>query len=254
MIERALIVGGGVGGMAAALALRRVGVEIALIDADPKWRVSGAGITLTGISLRALDDLGVLAEVRARGYVGVGLRARNASGEVEMEVAVPEHPQPIESTGGILRPELHAILSQRVRDSGTDVRLGVRVERIAQAADSVHAVFTDGREASYDLVVGADGIYSPLREMVFPNAAKPTFTGQGCWRVVARRPVDVDRSEMYFGGPVKIGLVPVSQDEMYMFLLEHVPDNPFYDDTERIPHLKKLMAPFGGTSTRCART
>jgi hypothetical protein len=58
--------------------------------------------------------------------------------------------------------------------------------------------------------------------------------------------VDVDRSEMYFGGPVKIGLVPVSQDEMYMFLLEHVPDNPFYDDTERIPHLKKLMAPFGG--------
>ena len=72
----ALIVGGGVGGMSAALALKRIGVKVELIDADPAWRVYGAGISLTGISLRASNDLGLLDEVRRRGFVGCGLRGR----------------------------------------------------------------------------------------------------------------------------------------------------------------------------------
>ena len=51
---------------------------------------------------------------------------------------------------------------------------------------------------------------------------------------------------MYFGGPVKIGLNPISKDEMYMFLLEHVPDNPWFEGEELVTHLRDLMAPFAG--------
>ena len=75
---------------------------------------------------------------------------------------------------------------------------------------------------------------------------KPKFTGQGCWRIVAPRPPEIDRTEMFGGGVVKLGLNPVSQDQLYIFLLEHVPDNPFYQQEEYIPHLKKLLQPFGG--------
>ena len=89
---------------------------------------------------------------------------------------------------------------------------------------------------SYDLIVGADGIHSRLRAMLFPDAPKPAFTGQGCWRAVVPRPADVDCAHVYVGGPVKAGITPVSRDEMYLFLLQHVPDNPRMPE-ERWPEL-----------------
>lgn len=246
MIGKALIVGGGVGGMTAAIALRREGVAVDLIDADPDWRVYGAGISVTGISLRAFENLGVLDEVRARGFVGAGMKVKDLAGNVQMSFPVPPEPKTVECGGGILRPVLHDILSTRVRASGAKVRLGVKVGTLAQDADGVDVTFSDGDAGRYDLVVGADGIFSQIRAMIFPHAPAPAFTGQGCWRVVAPRPADVDRPEMYFGGPVKLGLNPVSRDEMYMFVLEHVPGNPWFEPEARPGHLKALMAPFGG--------
>jgi len=246
MIASALIVGGGVGGMTAAIALRRAGVDVTLIDADPQWRVYGAGISVTGISLRAFDDLGILDQIRARGHVGAGMRGKTVTGHIVMEAPVPENPQPIQQGGGIMRPVLHDILSSTVRAEGVTVRFGLKVATLAQDEAGVDIRFDDGSTGRYDLVVGADGIYSQIRDIIFPDAPKPKFTGQGCWRVVAKRPPEVDRTEMYFGGPVKLGINPVSTDEMYMFILEHVPDNPFYSEEELVPHVRALMEPFGG--------
>jgi len=246
LIGSALIVGGGVGGMTAALCLKRAGVDVTLIDADPNWRVYGAGISVTGISLRAFDDLGILDQIRRRGHVGAGMRGKTVAGHIVMEAPTPEDPQPIQQGGGIMRPVLHDILSSRVRAEGIAVRLGVKVVTLAQDVAGVNVIFDDGSAGRYDLVVGADGIYSQIRGMIFPEAPKPQFTGQGCWRVVAKRPPEVDRAEMYFGGPVKLGINPVSADEMYMFILEHVPDNPFFAEDELVPHVRALMEPFGG--------
>jgi 2-polyprenyl-6-methoxyphenol hydroxylase-like FAD-dependent oxidoreductase len=250
MIGKTLVVGGGVGGMTAAISLKRIGVEVDLIDADPQWRVYGAGISVTGISLRAFDALGILDQVRARGHVGAGMRSKTASGQTIMEPPVPPDPQPIQQGGGIMRPVLHEILSSTVRAEKIDVRLGLKVDRLAQDQTGVQVTFDDGSSGRYDLVIGADGIYSQIRSMIFPDAPKPKFTGQGCWRVVAKRPTEVDRTEMYFGGPVKLGINPVSQDEMYMFILEHVPDNPFFPEGEMVEHVRALMAPFGGAVPR----
>jgi 2-polyprenyl-6-methoxyphenol hydroxylase-like FAD-dependent oxidoreductase len=246
MIANALIVGGGVGGMTAAISLRRAGVDVTLIDADPEWRVYGAGISVTGISLRAFDDLGIFDQISARGYVGAGMRGKTVDGNMMFQAPAPENPRPIQQGGGIMRPVLHDILSSIVRAEGTTVRLGIKVETLVQDADGVDVGFTDGSEGRYDLVVGADGIYSQIREMIFPDAPSPKFTGQGCWRVVAKRPPEVDRTEMYFGGPVKLGINPVSAHEMYMFILEHVPDNPFFAESELVPRVRALLEPFGG--------
>jgi len=245
-IRTALIVGGGVGGMTAAIALRRVGVQVELIDADPEWRVYGAGISVTGISLRAFDDLGVLDQIRARGHVGAGMRGKTVDGRTVLEPPVPDNPAPIQQGGGILRPVLHDILSTKVRAAGVAVHLGVKVASLEQDGGGVDVVFTDGRIGRYDLVVGADGIYSQIRSILFPDAPAPRFTGQGCWRLVAARPPEVDRAEMYFGGPVKLGVNPVSRERMYMFILEHVPDNPRFEEAEMVAHVRALMAPYGG--------
>lgn len=247
MTRNVLIVGGGIGGMTAALAMARRGVSVTLIDSDPNWRVYGAGITITGMSLRAFDDLGVLDDIRTRGFVHNGMRPMRFNGEPlgEPRYAPPGSP-PVMHGGGIMRPVLHDILSTRVRSAEIDVRLGVTVETLTQDDDGVDVTLTDGATARYDLVVGADGIYSKMRDMIFPDAPKPKFTDQGCWRIVADRPPQIDRAEIYFGGPLKLGMSPISQEQMYVFLLEHVPGNPWFAPETHVQHLSDLMAPFGG--------
>lgn len=232
--------------MTSAIALRRLGIDVTLIDSDPLWRVYGAGISVTGVSLRAFDHLGVLDEVRRRGHVGAGFRGRTVDGKILFEAPVPENPEPVQQSGGIMRPVLHEILSSVVRRENITPRLGIKVAALVQDSSGVDVTFDDGSAGRYDLVVAADGIYSQIRQMIFPEVPGPRFTGQGCWRVVAKRPPEVTCTEMYLGGPVKLGINPVSRDEMYMFILEHVPHNPFFSDDELVPRVRALLEPFGG--------
>jgi 2-polyprenyl-6-methoxyphenol hydroxylase-like FAD-dependent oxidoreductase len=246
MITQALVVGGGVGGMSAALALARRGVAVTLADADPQWRAYGAGISVTGLSLRAFDDLGILDEVRARGFVGAGIRLRTPGGDVIMETPpVPPDAPPVARSGGIMRPVLHEIMSSRVRAAGIEVLLGAEATAFRQYDTGVE-MDLPGRAERFDLMIAADGIFSKTREALFPRAPKPQFTGQGCWRIVADRPAEVDRAEMFLGGPVKLGFNPVSADKMYAFILEHVPDNPWFAPEEQLAHVAQLLAPYGG--------
>lgn len=247
MIGTALVVGGGVGGMSAALALAAKGVAVELVDADQHWRAYGAGLSVTGLSLRAFDDLGILDEVGEKGFVGAGIRLRAPNGGVVFESPVPppEAP-PIARSGGIMRPILHEIMSRRVREAGVEVSLGVKPASFEQHGNAMAVRFDDRREKTYDLMIAADGINSATRAALFPDAAGPRFTGQGCWRIVADRPAEVDRAEMFVGGPVKLGFNPVSADKMYAFILEHVPDNPRYAPGEQLAHVAALLEPYGG--------
>jgi 2-polyprenyl-6-methoxyphenol hydroxylase-like FAD-dependent oxidoreductase len=95
-------------------------------------------------------------------------------------------------------------------------------------------------------VVGADGVHSPLRALLFPDAPKPEFTGQGCWRAVVPRPAAIDCGHVYVGGPVKAGITPVSRDEMYLFLLQHVPGNPRIPEADWPELLAEQLRRFGG--------
>ncbi len=247
MIKNCLIVGGGVGGMSAALALAKRNVAVELVDVDPQWRAYGAGISVTGTSLRAFDHLGILEEVRERGFVGGGVRLRNLDGSVLMESLPPPDDAPlVDASGGIMRPVLHDIMQRHVRAAGVKVVLGVEPVAYDQTDQSATVTFSDGRCASYELVVAADGIFSKSRGMLFADAPKTKLTGQGCWRIVADRPAEVDRLEIYVGGKIKLGLNPVSASKLYAFILEHVPDNPWYEEAEMLPHVAQLLEPFGG--------
>jgi 2-polyprenyl-6-methoxyphenol hydroxylase-like FAD-dependent oxidoreductase len=247
-IKRVLILGGGIAGMSLAIVLHRAGIAAEIAEIDKDWRVYGAGITITGPTLRALDQLGLLDAVVNEGYCYDATRICNAAGNVILASRVSGRPMGprIPNGGGILRPVLHRLLSAATRASGVAVRLGVSVETVEQRGDAVSVGFTDGTAATYDLVVGADGVHSRLRAILFPNAPKPAFTGQGCWRVVVPRPADFDCAHVYVGGPVKAGITPVSQDEMYLFLLQHVPGNPRMPEERWPALLAGQLRGFGG--------
>jgi 2-polyprenyl-6-methoxyphenol hydroxylase-like FAD-dependent oxidoreductase len=81
--------------------------------------------------------------------------------------------------------------------------------------------------------------------MVFPEAPSPKYCGQGVWRAVMPRPKEITHCHMYMGERVKVGLNPVSQEEMYLFLVENRPDRDFVDPVDWLPRLRALLAGFG---------
>lgn len=247
LIKRVLIVGGGIGGMSAAIALRKLGMEVNLIDLDPQWRVYGAGITITGPTLRAFKALGVLEPVVQQGYVGDGIRVCAVDGSIIEELATPMPADAgVQGSGGIMRPVLHNILSRLVIATGVQVQLGITVNSLVEQAQGVTVQLSDGRAETYDLVLGADGLFSRLRTLLFPDAPPPAYTGQSCWRLAIPRPADIDRRHYFLGGPVKVGLSPVSRDEMYMFLLENRPTKDWIEDQQLYKGLRPLLDGYGG--------
>jgi 2-polyprenyl-6-methoxyphenol hydroxylase-like FAD-dependent oxidoreductase len=242
-----LIVGGGIGGMSCAIRLRALGAGVDLIDKDPQWRVYGAGITITGPTLRAFQQLGLLEDIKQHGFCSGDAKMFTVSGEFVGPLAIPRLAADIPSTGGIMRPTLHKILSARTLAEGVQVRLGVVVDQLTESRGGrVSVQFSDGSHGSYDLVVGADGAHSQMRKMLFPDAPAPRLTGQGSWRVVAPRTPDVVSAEFYFGGPHKVGLNPCSATQLYMFLLNHAPGNPYVAPQEQLQTLAGLMTDYGG--------
>src|SRR5690606_34875441 len=98
---------------------------------------------------------------------------------------------------------------------------------IRDEGDAVQVRFSGGTTGRYDIVVGADGVYSDTRNAIMPDAPQPEFTGQSVWRYNFPRPTDLDALHVY-NGPTGIGLVPISRELMYMYVTTPEPGNPFY--------------------------
>ena len=247
-IRSALIVGAGIGGMSAAIRLRSRGIAVDLVERDPDWRVYGAGISITGPTLRAFGELGVLDEVLADGAFGNGIRFCMSDGQTVGTVPLPRVAgATVPAAGGILRPALHAILSRRTLGAGAAVRLGLSAAFVIEQQDDVLVGFSDGSRASYDVVIAADGARSAMRAMLFPEAPALTPTGQGCWRVNAPRPAEIDQATFYIGRSVRVGLVPISARQLYLFCLTPTGSLPEkIPEAELVGRLRHHLEAFGG--------
>jgi 2-polyprenyl-6-methoxyphenol hydroxylase-like FAD-dependent oxidoreductase len=246
-LNRVLIVGGGIGGMASAIALRKQGVDVEIVERDPEWKVYGAGITITGPTLRAFRDLGLLEAIRHAGYFSSSQRIYLFDGAPMGEQDVPQLEPGLPASGAIMRPKLHQIMSEEVLRLGVAVRLGVTVTQFEQVGGQVEVTFSDGATGSFSLMIGADGIYSQTRATLFPGAEQPTYTGQMSWRVVAPHPPGLDRTEFFFGHSNIGGINPCSQDEVYAFILNPAPQADRIPDVDQPEYLKNLIKDFGGS-------
>ena len=236
--SKVLVVGGGFSGMSAAIELRRQGADVDLVEIDPGWRSYGAGISLGGATFRAFRQLGILDEFLRHGNAADGLEVYLPDGSPLGVLPTPRIAgADVPGGGAIMRPVLARILAEATRASGTRVHLGCSFSAIAQDAEGVEVTFTDGRRERYELVIGADGLYSKVREALFPDAPKPRYSGQAVWRAVLPRPPEVKTAMMWMGR-VKPGVNPVSATEMYMFITENRPVNERVDPKD----FPRLMA------------
>jgi 2-polyprenyl-6-methoxyphenol hydroxylase-like FAD-dependent oxidoreductase len=244
-LQHVLVIGGGFSGMATAIQCAKLGLAVELVEIDPGWRSYGAGISIGGPTLRALRTIGVLDAFFERGYGGDGVNLFTAGGHPIGTLPTPRVAgEDVPGGGAIMRPALADILAKATRAAGVRVRLGCTFSQIEQRDDEAQVAFTDGTQGSYDLVIGADGLYSKVRAAMFPDAPKPRYTGQGVWRAVVPRPADIVCATMWLGQKVKAGVNPVSKDEMYLFVTEDRPTNEHIDPAAWPRMLSDLLAPF----------
>jgi 2-polyprenyl-6-methoxyphenol hydroxylase-like FAD-dependent oxidoreductase len=229
------IAGTGVAGLAAAIQLAKAGVEVDVFEARLEPSALGSGISLQGNALRVFDALGVWDDVRRAGYPfeGLHLRAPGPGAPIvaelpDVKTGGPDYPAAM----GMPRRELTRILLDHASRAGADLRFGAKVTGLEQRADAVEVFVNEESAGTYDLLVGADGLHSTVRELIGIDT-KPQPTGMGIWRSFVSRPPEVVRSELYYGGPVYIaGYTPTGDDTMYAFLVEDAQDRFGVSDDE----------------------
>lgn len=172
------IVGAGIGGLTLALALQQRGIAATVYEAAPALKELGAGITISPNAGRVLDHLGLGSEVRRLGVLpgvqhvrdlasGATIRTMDRGSGLEERYGAPYR--------HLHRADLHALLAGAL---AAPIRLGKQLTDVS--ADGAMR-FADGTEARADVVVGADGVRSAVRDALFPGAP-PLFTGQVAWR------------------------------------------------------------------------
>lgn len=249
-VRTVLIVGGGPAGLTAATALRHAGIEAELAEVNDELRPLGSGLTMIGPTLRALHqaDAEALEKCIEQGSGHPGMIIGNSDGETLQRMELPQLAGGNFPGGfGITRPLFWGILAEMAQKAGARIRLGTTVTSIAQEEDAVEVELSDSSRERYDLVVGADGLHSAVRELVFPDAPRPYFNGQTVWRAMIPRPPDIgDDMGMYYGPRNKAGCNPVSGTEAYVFLVENDRRTP-RPPREQWPELiREQLSEYGG--------
>ncbi len=221
-VQKVAIAGSGVAALATAIQLAKAGVEVDIFEAQPALSALGSGITLQGNALRVFDALGAWDDIRDAGYVfqGLHLGAPVVAQLPDVQSGGPDYPAAM----GMPRPDLARILSAHAEKAGVRSRFGAKVTGISETDAGVEVFVNDESAGVYDLLVGADGLNSKVRDLIGIET-KPEPTGMGIWRSFVSRPAEVERSELYYGGPVYIaGYTPTGENSMYAFLVEKAED------------------------------
>ncbi len=222
---RALVVGGGIGGLTAGIALRRAGIEVELFERAPAIGEVGAGISLWPNAIRALDAIGVGAAVRELGCSQGDGAIRTWRGRTMLALSMAE----IERASGAPVVMLHrAALIEALRQGFGDrgLNLGCELVDFEQDGRGVRARFANGQRAEGDLLIGADGWRSAVRTRILP-AARNVYAGYTGLRGLVDAPALRGTIGETWGRGARFGQIPLVDGRIYWFASWNAPpDQP----------------------------
>ncbi len=223
---RAIIIGGGIGGLTVAIALRRAVIEATVYERAPEPREVGAGIGLWGNAIGALRTIGLAEAVIDRGEVARSAEVRDARGRVLSHIDAAAGGLGPEPTVVIHRADLLDVLLGAL--SAESVRFGHTLARFEQDESGVIALFGEGREGRGDVLIGADGLNSAVRaQLLGPRPAR--YSGYTCWRGVVTFPegrVPPGTIAEVWGRGRRFGITRIGGGRLYWWATINAPPSP----------------------------
>ncbi|MES5818780.1 NAD(P)/FAD-dependent oxidoreductase [Streptomyces sp. RG80] len=219
-MARILVIGGGTGGTATALALHKAGFEVVVHEAHPDSAEDlGAFLTLASNGMRALAQLDATEAVTALGFPLRTLRLLDATGAEVAGHPLGEADDPLLRFRCLRRGDLNSALQQEASRRGITVRHGARLASVEEGPDGVTAHFADGGSATGDLLVGADGLGSTVRRTIAPGV-RPRYAAQRVFYGYtrdARPPGESGQFTMVRGSGAAFGYAVSPAGETYWF-------------------------------------
>lgn len=238
----AIVVGGGIGGLAAALALIRSGWQVDVLERANAFREVGAGLSLWPNGLRALDALGVGEQVRAHALVETRTGIRDVSGRWLSQTDTEELGRRYGPLVMIHRAHLLNILLEAV--PAASLRKETEVTRVIRSGSGTSQVQVEHSHgvSRADLLVGADGIHSTVRRSLWPQAPQPRYAGYTAWRLVADTDRPLSAGGETWGRGQRVGIAPLPDGRVYLFGVANAPRG------QRSPgrELDEMRRRFGG--------
>jgi 2-polyprenyl-6-methoxyphenol hydroxylase-like FAD-dependent oxidoreductase len=230
---RAVIVGGGIGGLSAAIALRRAGIETVVLERTSKLEAAGAGITLFANAMRGLEELGAADAVGERGARAerVGILASDGRSLSEMPRDL------FEGSVAVHRADLQAALAE----AACDLRLNAEVSSVEDDDHGATVRLADGAQERGDLVVGADGVHSVVRRTLWPEA-QPRYAGYTAWRGVTGFELDRGRLTESWGRGQRFGLVDLGEGRTYWFATKNAAEKEPEEPDGRLAELRRRFS------------
>ncbi|HID4047858.1 monooxygenase [Pluralibacter gergoviae] len=217
---KAIITGGGIGGLSAAIALKQCGIETCVYEAVKEIRPVGAAISIWPNGVKCLNWLGMKEKLQQLGGPMEYMSYRDFRGNQTMTrfsldplvQSVGERPYPV------ARAELQAMLLETYgRDA---VRFGKRVVAVESLSDGVRATFEDGEVAGADLLIAADGTHSALRPWVLGHTTERRYAGYVNWNglvTIDEAIAPANQWTTWVGEGKRVSLMPVSGNRFYFF-------------------------------------
>jgi 2-polyprenyl-6-methoxyphenol hydroxylase-like FAD-dependent oxidoreductase len=213
---RVLIVGAGIGGLTLGIALERAGHAVKIVEKRAHFKEEGAGVVLGPNVMTALRLLDLTDDIKAVGRELTGMNISDARGKVLGHSTYRVAKLLPEPGVAVHRSRLHEVLRGHFKG---ELGLGTTVTRVVMG--DAPAVAADGQTVACDLLVGADGIRSPVRQTMFPDFTT-RYSGVTCFRFVIDSRWTDEAFEMW--GPGKrVGVVPIGQGKTYAFLAIKAP-------------------------------
>lgn len=246
---RVAIVGGGIGGLTAALCLHRFGHHPVVLEQTAKLAPVGAGISLWPNGIKVLNLLGVGAQVAALGGFMERMAYATVDGRVLVDFALAELYQRVgERAWPVPRARLQDLLVAEVLDAmgPESLRLGTRVMGVTETADEVTAMLADGEKVTAEVVVAADGTHSVLRDHVVGRPVKQRYVGYVNWNGLVSDSPDIAPAGTWLtwvGDGQRASVLPVGHGQCYWFF--DVP-MPLGELDHLGPHRSVLAERFAG--------
>jgi 6-hydroxynicotinate 3-monooxygenase len=255
---RVAIVGAGMGGLATAAALRRVGIDVAVYEQAAQFARLGAGIQVGCNAMKVLRELGLESKMRQQSFYPRSWNNRDwRTGDVKFDMIFGETAERKFGAPYLLahRGDLHAALASAVPDEC--VKLSHRLVGLDQAGDGIRLSFANGATAGADAVVGADGVHSVVRDILF-GATPVKYTGRIAYRTTYPAALlggeMIDDCTKWWGEDRHIVIYYVKPDRSEIYLVTSQPEPEFrIESWSAKGDVKELRTAFAGFSREVER-